>query len=530
MATIRVEKIELDEEFISSKSGILNALTYASAEYIYKVLERHSYKEIIWFDKEKQRKLHRTIIHKNAHLDEYFAELIFRSILPKHLKDIEVYEHILMSKEQDAYARISFPNAVVFGIRTDEAGGAKALKFFDEHSEDGTRTSSSCSQLVAETFLGSKIPYSIGKVLEEINYSDSYSGAHQYHIKNVLFALNNVFFLIGKEDIEGEYVTKLLTENWKRALNNACIISFIFCIENGLLKGFPKNWNNNFKNKIEGVTKKSLDRFLQRTYFKNLNDSAFKNAQGRILNHFRVWSENEATDKNFHNTINGSFWKDKATSKNIESQFLLLQPLCFALQQCWGDKIADFIMFHLWQSLLQLQTTFEQVKQEISGLSNFKTINGLCNLTSTRFGDFCRIDLKLSNFQPQKKKSDDTKRDVENITHFQLYYASISNPSYSNIKQVFTSLLNERNGGFGLIIIEDKSINSKAITRGTSMPYDNWVLLSNKIMSLEPECWFQLQPDGVYADFLLNRTEAHQDQLPSSLIDIDFIVNVIHEI
>ncbi len=186
MAIITTNKIQLDEEYIREKSGILNSLTFASAQYIFKVLEKHCKSDIKWFDGVKVKKLKRTIIHKNAHLDEYFAELLFRAILPPYLKDIEVCEHVLMSQDDDTFAKISWTNGVVFGIHSDETGGAKALAFFDEHTEGGGRKSPSCSQLVAEEFLGKSIPASIQKVLDEVNLNDSNKGAHQFHFAHVI--------------------------------------------------------------------------------------------------------------------------------------------------------------------------------------------------------------------------------------------------------------------------------------------------------------------------------------------------------
>jgi hypothetical protein len=533
MAVIRCDTIQLDREYINEKSGILNALTYASAEYVYKVIEnfnRYNHHSLKWFDQAKQKKLKRTIIHKNAHLDEYFAELLFRAVLPRNLKDIEVYEHVLMSAEDDSFARISWPNGVVFGIRSEEAGGAKALHFFDEHIEDGTRTSPSCSQLVADEFLGTKIPGSIKKILEEVNFADAYSGAHQYHIKNILFALNNVFFIVGKNEIDGTFVNKLLPENWRRAINDVCITSFIHAFENGLLKGYPRTWNDDFKTKLEILTKRSLDKFLQKTYLKDFKPDFFIKARGEILRHFRVWNKTDSSDRNYHNTVNGSYWKDKKTSKPMESQVLLLQSLCYALYNCWGENIADFVMYHIWQSVFHLQTAFQEVKQEIGDLPSFKKINGLNEVVPTCFGTICRYDIDRLHFSPEKKTSDDTRRSLDNITHFQIYWATVSNPYYSNVKQVISHVLNERNGGFGIVVIENKSINSKAISRGTSMPYSTWKSLSDNITALEPDRWFQLQPDGAYADFVLNRTDAHQDLLPSELIDMGFVINTIKEL
>ncbi len=527
---ISVDRIKLTDNYIRDKSGILNALTYASAQYIYKVIEGSSVK---WFDVVKGKKLRRTIIHKNSHLDEYFAELLFRAILPKHQKDIEVCEHILMSKEEDSYARISWPNGVVFGIRSDEAGGAKALQFFDEHNNDGTRISPSCSQMVAEEYLGKRIPDSIRKVLNEINFSDSHSGAHQYHIKNLFFAMNDVFFLMGREEAEDIYVHKLLTENWKRAIVDTCITAFVYAFENKLLIGFPNTWADDFKTKIEVTTKKSLGRFLLKTQLKDENPEYFEKTSGRILMHFKVWNKEDEKNKNgeknryYHETINGSFWIDKKTKEKVESQCLLLQPLCFALHRCWGDNIADFIMFQIWQSLFQLQIAYDEMKTIVTSINKFKQVNGLNELISVNFGSIRRIDLAQIKFKPEQSSKDNNAKNFDNVTHFQIYEAIVINPHFSNVKQVLTGILNERNSGFGLIFIHNKTINSKAINRGTSMPYSAWKELSNSVTSLEPESWFQLQPDGEYADFILNRTASHQDQLPSNKVTIEYLINQV---
>ena len=107
MAAIYANRIELDQDVVQDLSGILNSLSYASAQYVYRVIERHVKKQDVkWLDNEKLKKLRRSIVHTDAHQDEYFAELFFRAILPPGLRDLEIREHNIISKENDTFAKI----------------------------------------------------------------------------------------------------------------------------------------------------------------------------------------------------------------------------------------------------------------------------------------------------------------------------------------------------------------------------------------------------------------------------------------
>lgn len=512
-AGIYPNRVTLDQSYIEEKGGILNALTYASAQYIYKVLERHSRDSIKWFDSANTKKLRRTIIHKNAHLDEYFAELIFRAILPPHLKDIEVCEHVLMSKDDDTYAKISWPNGVVFGIHADEAGGAKALAFYDEHHEDGSRTKPSCSQLVAEEYLGTKIPKSIQKVLDEVNYSDSHAGAHQYNIKNLFFAMHDILFVVGKNEIDNVPVTKYLTENWKRAIVDASLAAMVYVYENELLHDRP---NEQAKFTIEKITKKSIDYFIEKTLLANQSNN-FEAISKKLLFNFRSGN---------HDTIDRAVWKNEE-GQTIGQQILISHFICYALHKCWGDNIANFVMMHIWQILFQQQISYQEVKEEIIAITESQQKG------NTKFGYIEKTLLTNLSFKPEQNEKDKRKRTLKSDSPLWLYEVSVTNPSYPNVATVLKSIINDDypqkgNNGFGLFILHDKTINSKIINNGQTIPSSIWKKISDKVTTTENECWFQLKSaEGNYADFLLNRNKAHQEQLPSTDIDKDFLVETI---
>jgi hypothetical protein len=520
---IHTNEIKLDQFFFEEKSGLLNGLTYASAQYIYKVLERYGRDKIKWFDVVKAKKLRRTIIHKNAHLDEYFAELIFRAILPPYLKDIEVCEHVLMSDEDDSYAKLSWPNGVVFGIHKDEAGGAKALEFYDEHNSDGSRIRPSCSQLVAEEYFGNCIPKSIQKVLDEVNYSDSHSGAHQYNIKNLFFAIHDILFVVGKNEIDNSPVTKYLTENWKRAIIDSCLTAMVYAYENRLL---PDKLDERQKESIEKVTKKSLDYFLSKSMLKELAPEHFEKIKGSLLFNFKAWDNREKDNRNWHKTIDGAVWKDDETGQVIGQQILILQIVCYALNKCWGEHLTNFIMMHIWQIIFQQQISFQEIKSEILKVTESET-KGI-----TKFGYIEKIVLNGLSFKPEQSDKDKRKRSINIDSPLWIYEASVTNPNYPNVKTVLGAIINDDysahgNNGFGVFILHDKTINSKLVNNGQTLPYEIWKKLSDRITESEPDRWFQLKANGVYADFLLNRNKAHQEQLPSDLIDMESIIETL---
>jgi len=510
---IRTDKIKLDKNYISEKEGIINALVTASAQYIYKVMEKYNKGGgIKWFNREQQKSLHRSIIHTNAHLDEYFADLVFRSILPPHLKDLEIKEHTLISQTDDTFAKISWPNAVVFGIGSDETGGAEALMVFDEHSSDGTREKLSCSQLVADEYL-KFVPHSIQRVLDEVNMSDAYRGANRYNLKNLITSLNGALYVVGTDSISNEPVTKYLTENWKRAIINACITSMIFAYENKLFG--DSKLTEPQKTEIEKTTKRSLDYFLEHTILRS--DKNFKRVMGYFAFQFKISN---------HKIID-STWKDK-DGNELAEEILVLNRICYSLEKCWGSQICKLVMMHLWQGIFQQQLMFEEIMEELKNIQfDVKT--------NTNFGSVKKIMIN-SSFKPEKKINDNMKRNLKEDSPLWIFDISLSIPNYFNVAAVFKAVINydysqKGNNGFGIIFLHDKTLNSKLINVGPTIPSDIWRKISDAIFNTEPDRWFQLKDgDGVYSDFILNRNRAHQEQMPSIKVDVKFLENVIQSL
>lgn len=517
---ITAEEIKINSSYINEKGGVLNALTTASAQYIYKVCEKNSRRNgniIKRFDNAKVKMLRRNFIHTNAHLDEYYAELIFRVILPPHLKDLEIREHSLIAKDNDTLAKSSWPSGVVFGIRPDETGGAEALQVFDEHNADGTRIKPSCSQLVAEEYLGNSIPPSVQAILDEVNMSDSNKGAHQYNLKNIIPDMHNLLLVVGFNHNKKEPINKYMTEQWKRAIINACIAAMIYCYENNIYN--HSELQNDKKIELERMTKKSLDYFNEKNILKDISP-IYEEVRGIIYHHFRV---NYKTDE--HPTIDKAVWRDNHGNYKCK-QLLIIHRICYALEKCWGIKIANLIMMHIWQILFQKQLSFKEISNQIT----FAKDEG--GILSTSFGEIEKRIIKGVKYRPEQSEKDLRKRDISDDYELWIIYIKVTNPCHYNCATVIKNIVNgsytsRGNEGFGVFLLHDQIINSKVINRGSTFPYDKWEKLSDEIQKEEPECWFQLKSiEDEYADFLINRNKAHQEQLPSDL-DIDKLEKII---
>jgi hypothetical protein len=507
-SAIYPDKVFLDQTYIDEKGGVLNALTYASAQYIRTVLKKHiGEANLKRFS--QPSKLKRTIIHKNAHLDEYFGELLFRAVLPYHLMDIEVSEHVLMSKEDDTYAKISWTNGVVFGIGADKAGGAKPLAFYDEHNADGTRTKPSCSQLVAEEYLGNKIPWSIQKVLDEVNLNDTNKGAHQFHFAHVIKEIHDILLFVGKDEINQSIVTKYLNENWKRGLIDAALSSMIFVYENKLEQNLLRN-----ANEVLRVTKNSFNYFLKHNLFKfeSFYNETVEYYEDKILN---------------INPIVTAKWKvnlkgEELARKERSDQILIVQRVCYSLNACWGNQFENFVMMHIWYVLFQRQMNFYSVQKELELLKSDSIISG-------EFGSVNKYEVNNNIIKPQASGQRTSFKEDSNIL---LLVVELTNPAFYNITKPVQNFINNDyelggNNGFGLFMVHDKIVNSLYINSGATFPKDVFNKIANEIYRREPDKWFLFRPQGGDVEFVLNRTKGHQEQLPTNLIDTNFIIETL---
>lgn len=502
---VHLNNITIDKKYIEQKHGILNALCFASGEYISKVLKKHGDQKVKRFSSKDLGNLQRVIVHKHPHLDEYFAELLFRSILPYNLKDIELVEHTLMSIDNDPLSQITWPNAVIFGFNNQESGGSRAIEYFDEHEEDGSRRTPSCGQIVADRYLFNPLPKSIQTILDEVNQIDSIGRAHSYNIANLIKKIHDTPYIVGYNDIEEKFTSKYLTENWKRAIVDACITAMIYVYENKLLS---YRISKDEEDKLNSYASNSIETFLKNTLLSDYEKDFYK-TKAKIRQNFKPGNKTLLKTK--------SWLKE---GENIE-QNLVIHKLCYALERCWGHSIATFVMSHLWQAEFQFQISFGHIQEEIKKLHYPETE------TISNFGSIQILEIETPDIAPFQKESDRVKKHFKENQPIRIIYGSLSNPKYSNLATVLKNIVSKKYQGYGLILLKDKMLNITMVSAGSTVPYKFWKFISDSIIEEEPNRWFQLIAKGEYASFILNRTQSHQEDLPTEIVDLDFLKTLV---
>src|SRR3712207_4079018 len=104
--------IAMTNQEMQRAGGFLAALTDKAAEYLHGIFvptlrpQPHAAVE----------RLERTIVHTAPHLDEYFAELLFRSCLGANKWGCDIIEQSIFSASDDLGCKHLWPSAAVLGI------------------------------------------------------------------------------------------------------------------------------------------------------------------------------------------------------------------------------------------------------------------------------------------------------------------------------------------------------------------------------------------------------------------------------
>ena len=112
--------LTISQTEIQKAGGVLAALTEKSCEYIRSILPPAA---MLGFGG-IETGLDRIIVHTSPHLDEYFAELVFRLCLPQEKRNCDFLEQSIFSKTNDLACQHLWPTAAVLGIGGTVSGGA----------------------------------------------------------------------------------------------------------------------------------------------------------------------------------------------------------------------------------------------------------------------------------------------------------------------------------------------------------------------------------------------------------------------
>jgi hypothetical protein len=499
--------IQITTHDLKNKGGLLATLAVKSAEYVRSITPSSAAVDASTLT----NLIRRHIVHTDPHIDEYFAELIFRACVSSS-DSTDFIEESLFSPDSDFGAQQLWPEAVVFGIGSTVSYGVRPIFLFDEHVTGKGKTCSSCSEVVAEELRswGSiELPRSVQTVLNEVNVLDEYGKAHPQSLWNITKTLHQVRFLFSKGASPKDDVRDSLSAIWKRAVVDCCLVSVIYALENGVdLVGDPKAKKDALQRSLEHYAKHSFHR----------GHPKFEEALQQIGSDYG--NQKGTFDQAFLRGAQSKLIVDN--SGTAVPQLLLLSRVCFASLTCWGDDITNAVMMHLWETEFQRQINFLTVWDELEialqtrGNSERRTSVGVI-----RFG-------RLPSIEIQKQvvdKSTHQKKLIKGRAPLWILNLSPAADFFSAHKAAL-NYMNQNNDGCGVVLIDNSYSGTKVLLKGGAISDERWGLLINKLKTLEPACWYDASTDPDRpAPFLNNGNKAHQ-YVPRSGLDFDALCDL----
>lgn len=494
--------LTISQSEIQKAGGFLAALTDKSCEYIRSLLPPS---DVVGFGG-KESDLERIIVHTSPHLDEYFAELVFRLCLPEEKRNCDFHEQSIFSKNNDLACQHLWPTAAVLGIGGTVSGGVNPLFLFDEHIVDeemgkSKRSASSCSQLVVQRLIR-QLPASLEILLREVNAIDEFGNAHEQNLANLIKPLHEVRFTVKLDPTSDTFVSDFVTPDWKRAIVDTSIAAIIYCLQENIdLLGDPAG--------KKALLEKSLEDYKQNSPHRQRPD--FENALQFIRSTYgdqaKVFSE--AVLENRDGPI-----LDTA-GKNIP-QLLLLSRVIFACEHCWGENIRNIVATHFWEVAMQSQLNFILVRRAVSEMFSKNTKQFVSSV-----GAFCREELPPMN--------------VGGGRRYPVWLISIAPDSsvFLANKGVVNYIKNENNG-CGLVLVQDRIQGTTALFKCSGISDDNWESLVNLIRAREHDCWHTIpnpskaRPNGI-APFILNGNKTHR-HVPRTGLDVRTLSGLVKHI
>lgn len=491
--------------------GLLAALTDKSGEYIRSLLPPNA---IAGFGG-KETDLERIIVHTSPHLDEYFAELMFRLCLPLEKRSCDFREQSIFSKNNDLTCQHLWPTAAVLGIGGTVSGGVRPLFLFDEHVVDeemgkSARTAASCSQLVVQKLI-SQLPASVESLLREVNAIDEYANAHEQSLANLIKPLHEVRFAFKLDPTSDSFISDMLTPEWKRAIVDASIAAIIYCLQENIdLVGNP----DGKKKSLE----ESFDNYVQNSAHRTHPDfaDALQFIRSTYGDQTKVFSE-AVLRKN--EDRNGKIVKVPIldTAGNEIPQLFLLSRVIFACECCWGENLRDVIATHFWEVAMQGQLNFILVRRAVAEMFN-KNVKRLVSPV----GFLCREILPPMNVGGGQRCPVWVVSIAPDSSVF------LANKGIMNFINGENNIPNNRGTpkGCGLVLVQDRSRGTSALFKCSGIPEHKWEMLVELIQSRERECWHVIRNPGGIAPFILNGNKTHQ-HVPRTGLDITTLTGLV---
>ncbi len=491
---------------IQKAGGILAALTEKSCEYIRGILPTNA---ILGFGGVESG-LERIIVHTNPHLDEYFAELVFRLCLPQEKRSCDFLEQSIFSKTNDLACQHLWPTAAVLGIGGTVSGGARPLFLFDEHVIDeeigkSARTASSCSALVAQKLLR-HLPPPLEMLLREVNAIDEYGGAHPQSLANLIKPLHEVRFAFKIDPTSDRFVRDMLTPDWKRAIIDASIAAVIYCLQEKIdLVGNPDEKKKSLEESLNNYEQNSPHRTHPEF------DKSVHWIRSNYLNQAGVFAD--AILVRDHQT------PIKDSAGNTIPELLIFSRVCFACEKCWGANIRNVIATHFWEVVMQGQLNFYPVRNAVSEMFD-KNLNRMVSpvgflrrevLPPMNLGGGWKCPVWIVSIAPDSS----------------VFLPNKGIMNYINAENNVDPNNKRNQKGCGLVLVQDTIRGTSALFKCSGIPDHKWEKLVKLIKTKENECWHVVpNPSGGIAPFIVNGNKTHQ-HVPRTGLDATTLARLV---
>ena len=424
--------------------------------------------------------LERTIVHAAPHLDEYVADLLFRATLDPKYWACEFLEQSIFSRQADSTSRLLWPTSAVFGIGNVVEGDTRPLYLFDEHIAEG-KSAPSCSDLVVEQML-QDVPEALRPMLLEVSVIDEAGGAHQQHLNNLIKTLHDVRFHFGRGPGTVTSIVDYLPAQWKQVIIHASIAAVIWCLNEARHEFLEPEASKR-------ALFPSLDNY--EVHSAHANRDGFDRAMNRVRG---VYGDQAKVAVEGILRKHGEPVRDH-TGEPV-SQMLTLGRVCAAVELCWGESLRDVVATHFWESEIQGQLNFQDIRTELDniGASDSGRIVSDVGILTRDVMDSVLVETR----------SGPSRHPVWILTLAAL-------PHVFQPNRALLHYLNQENDGCGIILLRNGSRGTHALFAGSAIPPEKWKRLVNTVRASEFDCWHAIKrPDGGYAPFILNGSRAHQ--------------------
>ena len=423
----------------------------------------------------------RTIVHRAPHLDEYFAELLYRSAGVGNGMLPEFRELPLHSLTHDGPSEYYWPGAAVFGMGANSPQlRALPADLFDEHDTNTGRSAESCVAMVL-TDRFSATPPAIAELVRETSRIDASGGSHSQHLGNAIKTIHNYRYSMGT-DSQGGQVRRALDDHWKWALVNGLVAAVVWAID------------HQFEFRTTETMLTMLDRFQTR------NPLAGAPQMEQQLQRLRQILRNE----------NGLAQQAVLDINGQQMRQQLLTPYAAAAAaEAWGEELAYFLVEPFIEAEAAGQISFQRIQSLINQAMQARPPEQIHE------SDVSIVPWIVRGVRLLGRKQRWGAHSAPARTRSNLWVLSCSSDgNLMKANQALGNYLTKNNDGVGLVLIENRSAGTKALFSGRFLHEDFFDAVVDRIREQEPGQWYRVQPT---TRFILNGNAAHMYVPKSSL-------------